>query len=499
MSVPAGRAVSQHRYGAGEAEVTGLAAAKRAPAAGAADGRVLIIEDDEAVRTQLRWGLCERFEVWLAEDADAARAAIHSAQFDAVSLDLGLPPDPGSPAEGLRLLEEVVARDPATKVVVLTGAAERQHAVRAVRLGAYDYYEKPVDLRDLGLVLERACRMARLDRDAHAVAGEPPGPPGSDMIGDGPAMQKVFDTVRRVARTDVTVLISGESGTGKELVARAIHAKSPRRQRPFVAINCGAIPENLVESELFGHEKGTFTGAHAQRKGRLEVADGGTVFLDEVVELPTPVQVKLLRVLQERHLERVGGREIIPLDVRVLAATNRDLRRAIREGRLREDFYYRLAVVRIELPPLRDRLQDLRGLATRLLARFSAEYNQRPRPYSAEALTAMHLHAWPGNIRELENRIKRAVILAEGRRITAADLELDVQDVAAGVSLKAARNDAERRVLVEAMQRHQGNISQAARAVQISRPAFHELLAKHGLRARSFKAREAETMESSRA
>jgi two-component system NtrC family response regulator len=479
--------------------VTGLAAAKHGPAAGLTAGRVLIIEDDEAVRTQLRWGLCERFEVWLAEDADAARAAIRSTPFEAVSLDLGLPPDPSGPAEGLRLLEELVARAPATKVVVVTGAADRQHAIRAVQLGAYDYYVKPVNLKDLGLVLERACRMSRLDRDALGLVGEPAGAAAGEMIGEGPVMQKVFDTVRRVARTDVTVLISGESGTGKELVARAIHAKSPRRPRPFVAINCGAIPENLVESELFGHEKGTFTGAHAQRKGRLEMADGGTVFLDEIGELPAPVQVKLLRVLQDRHLERVGGREIIPLDIRVLAATNQDLRRAIRECRFREDFYYRLAVVRIELPPLRDRLQDLRVLATRFLEHFTAEYGQRPRPFSAEALTAMHLHPWPGNIRELENRIKRAVILAEGRRITAADLELDGHGVAVpGISLRTARNDAERRVLVEAMQRHRGNISQAARAVQISRPAFHELLAKHGLHARSFKAHDAEGMETRR-
>jgi len=465
--------------------------ARGASEAPAREGRILVVEDDEAVRTQLRWGLCDRFDVWLAEDVDAARVAIRSGRFDAASLDLGLPPDPGGPSEGFRLLEELLAHDPAMKVIVVTGNSDRQHAVRAVQLGAFDYYLKPVRMAELALILQRACRLSRLDREAFGLeAGSPDA--AEEIIGDGPVMRRIFDTVRRVARTDVTVLISGESGTGKELVARSIHTKSPRRHRPFVAINCGAIPENLVESELFGHEKGSFTGAHAQRKGRLEMADGGTVFLDEIGELSTPVQVKLLRVLQERQLERVGGREVLPLDVRVLAATNQDLRRAIQEGRFREDLYYRLAVVRMEIPPLRQRLEDMRALAARFLERFSSEYKLRPRPFSAEALTAMHLYTWPGNIRELENRIKRAVIMAEGRRITAADLELDSQGLqATPTSLKVARNEAERRVLVEALQRHRGNISQAAKAVQISRPAFHELLTKHGLRADNFKAVEA--------
>lgn len=301
-------------------------------------------------------------------------------------------------------------------------------------------------------------------------------------------MRRIFDTIRRVARTDVTVLVSGESGTGKELVARAIHANSPRRKRPFVAINCGAIPENLVESELFGHEKGSFTGAHAQRKGRLETADGGTVFLDEVAELSGPIQVKLLRILQDRQLERVGGRELIPLDVRILAATNRDIKRDTQEGRFREDLYYRLAVVNIEIPPLRERVEDIRALAMRLLGRFSTEYKVRVRRFSADALAAMQGYSWPGNVREVENRIKRAVIMAEGRNITAADLELaGAVGQQPMLSLKAARNEVERRILVEALQRHQGNISRAAKAVQLSRPAFHELLAKHSIRAEEFR------------
>ena len=452
-------------------------------------GRVLIIDDQGGIRTQLRWGLSERFEVSVAGSAEDARKAIQEAQFDAVTLDLGLPPNPDGPTEGLRLLEEFLTHDPAMKVVVLTGNTDHENAVRAVQLGAYDYYLKPVDVTELSLILQRACRLSRLDREAFSTEGAgTPTPPTPEIVGESLAMQRIFDTIRRVARTDVTVLISGESGTGKELVARAIHTKSPRRQRPFVAINCGAIPENLVESELFGHEKGSFTGAHAQRKGRLELADGGTVLLDEIADLSSAIQVKLLRVLQERQLERVGGRELIPLDVRILAASNQDIRRATLEGTFREDLYYRLAVVSLEIPPLRDRLEDMRALATLLLERFSAEYKVRTRRFSADALAAMAAYPWPGNVRELENRIKRAVIMAEGRKITAADLELPGEEAGRPlISLKAARNEAERRVLVEALQRCLGNISRAAEVAQISRPAFHELMTKHKIRAEEFK------------
>ena len=452
-------------------------------------GRVLVIEDQEGLRTQLRWGLANQFEVVPVDTSAAAIQALKAGRFEAATLDLGLPPDPDGATEGLRLLEEFLAADPAMKVVVLTGNSDHENALRAVQLGAYDYYLKPVKLAELRLILERACNLSRLDREAFGDAESSAVPPGNNnILGDGPAMRRIFDTIRRVARTDVTVLISGESGTGKELAARAIHAKSPRCRRPFVAINCGAIPENLVESELFGHEKGSFTGAHAQRKGRLEMADGGTVFLDEIAELPPPVQVKLLRVLQERQLERVGGRELIPLDVRILAATNRDIKRETAEGRFREDLYYRLVVVTIAIPPLRERLEDLGLLAARFLERFSAEYKLRARAFSAEALAAMRTYTWPGNVRELENRIKRAIIMAEGRRITSADLDLPATgDLAPPMTLKDARNDAERRLLIEALQRYQGNISQAAKAIQISRPAFHELLAKHAIRAEEYK------------
>ncbi len=454
-------------------------------------GRVLIVDDEDGIRTQLRWGLGDRFEVAVAANGEEARQAVQKERYDAVTLDLGLPPDPNGPSEGLRLLEEFLTHDPAMKIVVLTGNSDHENAVRAVQLGAYDYYLKPVDLTEISAILQRACMLSRLDREAlGATASTFSSSPSAEIIGESAPMRRIFDTVRRVARTDVTVLICGESGTGKELVARAIQANSPRRNRPFVAINCGAIPENLVESELFGHEKGSFTGAHTQRKGRLELANSGTVFLDEVAELSGPIQVKLLRILQDRQLERVGGRELIPLDVRILAATNRDIKRATQEGRFREDLYYRLAVVNIAIPPLRERIEDMHVLATTFLERFLTEYRVRVRKFSQDALAAMQAYSWPGNVRELENRIKRAVLMAEGHNITAADLELaGAVGHQPTVSIKAARNEVERKILVEALQRHQGNISRAAKAVQLSRPAFHELLAKHSIRADDFKSK----------
>jgi len=449
--------------------------------------RVLVVDDQEHMRSQLKWGLRSQFDVTVAGSPDEARHVIRSARFEAATLDLGLPPDPDGATEGLRLLEEFLAHDPTMKVVVLTGNTDRTNAIRAVQLGAFDYYLKPVQLEELQVILVRACRLSRLDREAvPADAADDETLEGTQIIGSSQSLGRVFEAIRRVARTDVTVLIQGESGTGKELVARAIHAKSPRRQRSFMAINCGAIPENLVESELFGHEKGAFTGAHTQRKGRLELADGGTVFLDEIVELPLATQVKILRVLQERQCERVGGRELIPLDIRILAATNRDVKQATQARQFREDLYYRLAVVRIDLPPLRERTEDLATLAAHFLELFSAEYKIRPRPFSPEAMTAMHAYAWPGNIRELENRIKRAVIMGDGRQITAADMEL----APAGppvASLRDARADTERRVIADALRRHQGNISRAAEDLGTSRPAFHRLMAKYTLNADEFR------------
>jgi len=446
--------------------------------------RILVIDDLDEIRTQLHWGLKPRFDVVLAATTDEARRAILDGTYDAVTLDLGLPPDTEGASQGLQLLEELLRHDPGLKIVVLTGNKDHENAVRAVRLGAYDYVFKPVDLEQLAAILQRATALSRLDREAlrspEAIAAS--AAPLPEIIGDSPAMRQVFDTIRRVAKTDVTVLICGESGTGKELIARALHTQSLRRDRPFAAINCSAIPETLVESELFGHEKGSFTGAHAQRKGRLEMADGGTVFLDEIAELSPAIQVKLLRVLQERQFERVGGRELLHLDVRILAATNRDVEQAMREGKLREDLYYRLAAVSIQVPPLRERLDDLRTLTGHFVKRFAAEYQVRVRHFSAEALAALDTYAWPGNVRELENRIKRAVLMARGHRIAAADLGLGEEfSVAALGSLKDVRDGVERNLLISALRRYRGKVSRAAVAVKISRTAFHQLLAKHGI------------------
>jgi two-component system NtrC family response regulator len=453
-------------------------------------GRVLVVDDEEGISIQLRWGLRRRFTIAAVASSDEARSAMREHSFDAVTLDLGLPPDPNGASEGFRLLEEFLAQQPTLKIVVLTGNADHENALRAVKMGAYDYYLKPLRIADLAVILERACRLSRLDREAVASDIAPlADSPTPAIIGQSPAMLRVFDSIQRVAQTDATVLISGESGTGKELVARAIHAESLRRHRPFVAINCGAIPENLVESELFGHERGSFTGAHAQRKGRLEAADGGTVFLDEVGELSQAIQVKLLRVLQERCLERVGGRELIPLDIRLLAATNRNLRDEVRSGSFREDLYYRLAVVSIDLPPLRGRADDVAVLSQKFLERFTLEYARPPRSLAPEAVARMARYPWPGNVRELENRIRRAVIMAQGPRITSRDLELGGEETpaVASTSLKTARDEMERRMLVEALRRFRGNITHAARAIQISRPTFHQLLSKHNIRAESFR------------
>ncbi len=463
---------------------SGVLPAQMADAMRSKHGRLLIVEDQEGIRTQLRWGLGEWFEVALAGNPDEARQAIRQERFDAVTLDLGLPPDPEGSAEGLRLLEEFLTADPSMKVIVLTGNTDHANAVRAVQLGAYDYCLKPASLEELSHILERACRLSRLDRETLGPTPEP-APPAATIIGEHPSMQQIFETIRRVSRTDVAVLTTGESGTGKELVARAIHAASPRRGRPFVAINCGAIPENLVESELFGHEKGSFTGAHVQRKGRLELADGGTVFLDEITEMPPASQVKLLRFLQEREIERVGGRERLPVDVRVIAACNVEPGAALTAGKLREDLFYRLSVVTIALPALRERGDDIIRLANAFLVRFEREHGVGPKRFSQDALKAMASHDWPGNVRELENRVRRAVIMTTSRSIGPDDLDLKLLP-AAGKPLQAERDRVEREMVVEALKRAGGNISQAARQVGISRPALYDLMRKHRIERESF-------------
>jgi two-component system NtrC family response regulator len=449
--------------------------------------KLLIVDDDEAIRTQLKYALREEFALWFAEDRAQALALVHEVHPVLVSLDLGLPPSPDTAAEGLKALDEILHAAPTTRVIVVTGNADRENALKAVQLGAFDYHLKPIDLETLTVMLRRAAYLHALETesDRHARAVES-AISFEDILGNTPSMKEIFAMVTRVAKTEATVLIQGESGTGKELLARAIHSNSPRRQGPFVPINCGAITETLLESELFGHEKGAYTGAHVQRKGKIEVAEGGTLFLDEIGEMSLPLQVKLLRFLQEREIERVGGRDRIKVDVRIIAATNKDLKSEMQGGRFREDLFYRLSVVMLKVPPLRERSEDIILLANAFLRRSCQELRRKVR-FSREALQAMSAYAWPGNIRELENMVQRAVIMAPGRFIEPADLGLEPPPGGGLPTLKEARSRTEREILVDALVRTRGNISQAAKELGVSRPTFHGLLGKHQVNAREFR------------
>ena len=449
--------------------------------------KLLVVEDDHAIRTQLKYALRDRYALWFAENRVRALALVQEVQPDLVSLDLGLPPHPDTVDEGLRTLEEILRVAPATKVIVLTGSGDRINARRAIELGAFDYLAKSADLAEYEMVLRRGTFLRTLETEnARETAAAEAGVRFEEIIGSTPQMREIFSMVSLVAKTDVTVLVQGESGTGKELVARAVHAKSPRKNAPFVAINCGAIPETLLESELFGHEKGAYTGAHVQRKGKLELADGGTVFLDEIAEMPLALQVKLLRFLQERTVERLGGRQQIHVDTRIIAASNKDLKADVGAGGLREDLFFRLSVVTITLPPLRERAEDIGMLAHAFLRRACQEYRRKLR-FSGSALAAVAQYPWPGNIRELENAVKRASIMARGRFIEPADLGIPSPDPAARLSLREARNRVERQVVVDALTRTRGNISRAATELGVSRPTLHGLLDKHGIDSRELR------------
>ncbi|MCZ7625366.1 MAG: PEP-CTERM-box response regulator transcription factor [Candidatus Methylomirabilota bacterium] len=445
---------------------------------------LLIVDDDAELRGQLRWALAQEYDVLEAGDGAAAIEQCRRGRPVVVMLDLGLPPAPNGVEEGFRTLGALLEIDRMVKVVIATGQAARVHAIRAIDQGAYDFFYKPVQIDELKVVLRRAFHLAGIEREIRGLQQQLHGEPFSEMLGRCPQMERIFAVVRKVADTDLPVLIIGESGTGKELVARAIHRLSVRQHGPFVPINCGAIPETLLESELFGHEKGAFTGAHIQRKGQIEQAQGGTLFLDEVGELSLPLQVKLLRFLQERRFARVGGRDEIVVDTRILAATNSDLKQAMESGHFREDLYYRLGVVVVSLPPLRERGEDLLILAASLLARYAAEYRKPVSGFTPQALHAVEAHPWPGNVRELENRIKRAVVMTDGPRLTAEDLELvQTSESVAGntLNLKEAREVLDRRLVREALTRSQGNMTQTAAALGISRPTLYELMERLGI------------------
>ncbi len=444
---------------------------------------LLIVDDDEDIRTQLKWALCNDYTVFLAEDRETALEHVRTQRPSVVMLDLGLPPHPATPEEGFAVLAQILAFESQTKVIILSGQGEKTNSLRAIGEGAYDFLCKPPDVEELKIILKRAFHVAQLQSEYRESVEQGAGGGFEGMIGSSAPMQTVFESIRKVASRDASVLILGESGTGKEMVARAIHRRSPRSKGPFVAINCSAIPETLIESELFGHERGAFTGAHTQRVGRIEMAEGGTLLLDEFGELPLAIQVKLLRFLQDQTIERIGGRKEIRVDARLVTATNVDLKQAMATGKFREDLFYRVAVVTIKLPPLRERLSDTMVLAQSFLKKYAEENGRASLRYRQDAIRAIEQHAWPGNVREMENRIRRAVIMAEGATVKAEDLELiDSSAEAPPRSLKEAREEVDRRMVQDALKKHGANITAAAAELGISRPTLYELMEKLGMR-----------------
>jgi len=444
--------------------------------------RLLIVEDDQALRKQLRWAL-DGFSILEAGNRELALAVVRAEAPQVLLLDLGLPPDAAGVSEGLATLAEVLTIAPATKVVVMTGQEGREHALRAIATGAHDFHNKPVDPDQLALLLERAFYVGELEAENARLLAR--GAPARffGMVGDSPAMLQLYRALKRAGPTDISVTLAGESGTGKELAARALHAASGRSAARFVAINCAAIPPTLLEAELFGYERGAFTGAYRQTPGKIERAQGGTLFLDEIGDLPLDLQGKLLRFLQERVVERLGGRQEIAVDVRVVSATHRNLRDQIAAGLFREDLYYRLAEITLEMPPLRERSGDAVLLTRHLLAQFSEELGKPNITLAPDALTAIDAYEWPGNVRELQNRLKRAMIMAEGKRIGSSDLDLALDDDADMIlNLRQVRERAEIGALRRALARSAGNLSKTARLLGISRPTLYDLLRNHGLR-----------------
>jgi two-component system NtrC family response regulator len=444
---------------------------------------LLIVEDDPALQKQIRWAF-DQYETLPAADRESALVQLRRHAPPVVTMDLGLPPDADGVTEGFRLLEETIAAAPDTKVIVLTGQNDRANALRAIGLGAYDFFAKPFEPELLGLTIERAFRLHDLQQENRRLQmARQPDAFGTLITGD-PTVLRMCRTVEKVAATNATLLILGESGTGKEVVARALHDLSPRRGERFVAINCAAIPENLLESELFGYEKGAFTGAVKQTLGKIEMAHRGTLMLDEIGDLPLPLQAKLLRFLQERVIERIGGRGEIPVDVRIVCATHQDLKALIREGRFREDLYYRLAEIVVTIPALRARPGDAALIAHAFVQRFAAEQKRGAITLRADTVAAIEAHPWPGNVRELENCIKRAVIMADGNQITPEDVELapPPDDDLAAFELRRVREDAERKAIVTVLGRVNGNVVRAAEVLGVSRPTLYDLMHRLGLK-----------------
>ena len=445
--------------------------------------KILIVDDEEAIRKQLKWALSGDYEIIDAPDKESALRLAKEKRPRLVALDINLNPSSGDAQEGMELLGELITIDPKVKVIMVTANDNKELALTAISRGAYDYYVKPINLEEIKVIFKRALYIQRLEQENEKLALElEQQHKFEELIGSSPQMEEVFNVIRRVSPADATVLLNGESGTGKELAARAIHCFSPRRDKPFRVINCGAIPENLLESELFGHEKGSFTNAFFQKIGKFELADKGTIFLDEIGELSLPLQVKILRFLQERVIERIGASRPIGLDIRVIAATNTDLKKKIQQGAFREDLYYRLSVVTISLPALRERGKDVLLLANYCLNRFNRENHKKIKGFSKEAIKALNEYPWPGNVRELENKIKRAIILTNNSLISLEDLDLEIENNNPNQLLKQAREELEIKFISQALEKSKGNVSQAAKEIGVNRVSFYDLMKKHNIR-----------------
>jgi len=445
--------------------------------------KILLVEDDIGLQKQIKWSL-DNYEILVAADRESALTQIRRFEPAVVLLDLGLPPDPDGATEGLAALQQILQLCPTTKIIVVTGNQDRTNAVKAISLGAFDFYNKPFDEQILKIVIARAFSVFALEQENRQLSARTRAEPLQGLLTGDPAMLKICRTLEKVAPSDASVLLLGESGTGKEVLARGLHELSPRVKERFVAINCAAIPENLLESELFGYEKGAFTGAAKQTIGKIEYAHHGTLFLDEIGDLPMSLQAKLLRFLQERVIERLGGRGEIPVDVRVVAATHQNLEELIKDGRFREDLFYRLSEIAIRIPPLRERQGDLSLLAHAFLERFAQAQGRALRGISPEAIQSIEAHAWPGNVREMENTLKRAVIMSDGPHISQEDLGLApaIQQENEPLNLRQVRDEAERRAVLKAMGRCNGNVAHAAEMLGISRPTLYDLMNRFGLK-----------------
>jgi two-component system, NtrC family, response regulator len=438
---------------------------------------ILVIEDDIGIQKQLKWSLSE-FELVFAQDRNSALTQLRRYEPDVVTLDLGLPPDETNAGEGLACLNDILNFNPTCKVIVITGNTENSHALKAVAMGAYDYYQKPIDADVLNVILNRAVKLAQLEAENKALRNS--NVAAQDIIGNSEAMLKACRTVEKIAPTEITTLLLGESGTGKEVFARAIHKQSPRAKKPFVAINCASIPENLLESELFGYERGAFTGANKTTLGKIECANGGSLLLDEIGDMPLSLQAKMLRFLQERVIERVGGRQEIEVDVRVICATHRNLSEMVAEQSFREDLYYRISEITLVIPPLRERGHDIVVLAKVFLQRFNDEFNSKVQSFSDCAIQAMLQHSWPGNIRELQNKLKSAIIMADSKQITAEDLGLSAQS-SKTATLRMVREQAESQAIRHAHSLASGNLSKTADILGVTRPTLYALIEKYKL------------------